>query len=151
MLAVDMWSAGVILLMLMTDKYPFFKSSNDLEALMEIANIYGMEEMKHVAFYHRMLAFLHQTSIYFSLSSQFLRFYMLGRTFVTTVPTVTTRIPYQHVVKVVRMSGKGISEEDYKDPYPKVFYEFLNECLELRHDLRLRPSDALKHPFLLLN
>ncbi|XP_030630597.1 cell division cycle 7-related protein kinase [Chanos chanos] len=42
--AIDMWSAGVILLSLLSGRYPFFKASDDLMALTQIMTIRGSEE-----------------------------------------------------------------------------------------------------------
>lgn len=39
--AIDMWSAGVILLSLLSGRYPFFKASDDLIALTQIMTIRG--------------------------------------------------------------------------------------------------------------
>lgn len=47
--ALDIWSAGVILLTLLTRRYPFFQSSDDFDAIVEIANIFGNEEMSSAA------------------------------------------------------------------------------------------------------
>ena len=47
--ALDIWSAGVILLTLLTRRYPFFQSSDDFDAIVEIANIFGNEEMSTAA------------------------------------------------------------------------------------------------------
>ena len=47
--ALDIWSAGVILLTLLTKRYPFFQSSDDFDAIVEIANIFGNEEMSAAA------------------------------------------------------------------------------------------------------
>ena len=38
---MDVWAAGIILLFFLTGKFPLFQSSNDVEALMEIAAIIG--------------------------------------------------------------------------------------------------------------
>ena len=46
---IDMWAAGVILLVLLTRQYPFFKSTDDVDALVEIACIFGNSEMKRLA------------------------------------------------------------------------------------------------------
>lgn len=52
--ALDIWSAGVILLTLLTRRYPFFQSSDDFDAIVEIASIFGNEEMAQAArFYGR--------------------------------------------------------------------------------------------------
>ncbi|EJU06597.1 kinase-like protein [Dacryopinax primogenitus] len=50
--AIDVWSAGVILLSFLTGKFPVFNSNDDVEALMEIAAIYGAESMAKCAFLH---------------------------------------------------------------------------------------------------
>ncbi|XP_051555308.1 cell division cycle 7-related protein kinase-like [Myxocyprinus asiaticus] len=42
--AIDMWSAGVILLSLLSGRYPFFKASDDLIALTQIMTIRGTKE-----------------------------------------------------------------------------------------------------------
>ncbi|XP_029381146.1 cell division cycle 7-related protein kinase [Echeneis naucrates] len=42
--AIDIWSAGVILLSLLSGRYPFFKASDDLIALTQIMTICGSRE-----------------------------------------------------------------------------------------------------------
>lgn len=42
--AIDMWSAGVILLSLLSGRYPFFKAGDDLIALTQIMTIRGSRE-----------------------------------------------------------------------------------------------------------
>lgn len=47
--AVDIWSAGVIFLCVLSTRYPFFQSPNDLTSLVEIASIFGTKEVKDLA------------------------------------------------------------------------------------------------------
>lgn len=47
--AIDIWSVGVILLTLLTRRYPFFQSTDDMDALVELASIFGREEMAAAA------------------------------------------------------------------------------------------------------
>jgi len=47
--AVDVWSAGIILLCILSGKYPFFKVLNDGTALMEIITLFGSERCISVA------------------------------------------------------------------------------------------------------
>lgn len=49
---LDIWSAGVMLLTLLCRRFPFFNSTDDIDALMEISNIFGTEEMKKCAKLH---------------------------------------------------------------------------------------------------
>ncbi|PRP80422.1 hypothetical protein PROFUN_11968 [Planoprotostelium fungivorum] len=46
--AIDVWSVGVILLSLMSKRYPFFISPDDLSSLAEIAAVFGTEEVSRV-------------------------------------------------------------------------------------------------------
>ncbi|KAJ2915176.1 hypothetical protein MD484_g5224, partial [Candolleomyces efflorescens] len=50
--AVDVWSAGIILLFFLTHKFPVFQANDDIEALMEIAAIFGKLKMEKVATLH---------------------------------------------------------------------------------------------------
>ncbi|KAL7346851.1 protein kinase CKII [Encephalitozoon intestinalis] len=53
--AIDMWSVGVIFLTILTAQYPFFYSSEDIDAIVEIATIFGHAEMRKAAkFYGRL-------------------------------------------------------------------------------------------------
>ncbi|KAF9480183.1 kinase-like protein [Pholiota conissans] len=50
--AIDVWSAGVILLFFLTGKFPIFQSNDDIEGLMEIALIIGRKKIEKVATLH---------------------------------------------------------------------------------------------------
>ncbi|KAI9574815.1 kinase-like protein [Boletus coccyginus] len=50
--AIDVWAAGTILLFFLTRKFPLFQSSDDIEALMEIATIIGRQKMEKTAILH---------------------------------------------------------------------------------------------------
>ncbi|KAL4864968.1 hypothetical protein BDV12DRAFT_175358 [Aspergillus spectabilis] len=49
---IDMWSAGVILLTLLGRRFPFFNSADDVDALIEMASIFGTRRMKNAAAMH---------------------------------------------------------------------------------------------------
>ncbi|KAH9854973.1 kinase-like protein [Lenzites betulinus] len=50
--AIDVWSAGMVLLFFLTKKFPLFQSNDDTEALMEIAAIIGRRKMEKTATLH---------------------------------------------------------------------------------------------------
>jgi cell division control protein 7 len=50
--SIDIWSAGVMLLTLLTRRFPFFNSTDDIEAIMEITTIFGIRKMKQCALLH---------------------------------------------------------------------------------------------------
>ncbi|OJJ43348.1 hypothetical protein ASPZODRAFT_103210 [Penicilliopsis zonata CBS 506.65] len=49
---IDMWSAGVILLTLLGRRFPFFNSADDVDAMIEMASIFGTQRMKAAAALH---------------------------------------------------------------------------------------------------
>lgn len=50
--AIDIWSAGIILLSILSRKFPIFNSNDDTEALMEISAIFGKGKMEKAATTH---------------------------------------------------------------------------------------------------
>lgn len=49
---IDIWSAGVILLTLLSRRFPFFNSRDDTDALIELTTIFGLKEMQECASLH---------------------------------------------------------------------------------------------------
>lgn len=49
---IDVWSAGVILLTILSRRFPFFNSTDDVDAVIEIASIFGNKRMKSCALLH---------------------------------------------------------------------------------------------------
>jgi len=47
--AIDIWSAGIILLCILSKRYPFFNSPDDLSALAEIGALCGTKEVRETA------------------------------------------------------------------------------------------------------
>ncbi|KAJ2908986.1 Cell division control protein 7, partial [Coemansia aciculifera] len=79
--AIDIWSVGVIMLCLLTRRFPFFQSTDDTEALLEIAVLYGRLEMERAAV-------------------------ALGRSFLTNIPTVKDRgIKFESLAKAYNAEG----------------------------------------------
>lgn len=56
--AIDVWSAGVILLSILSHKFPVFNSGDDVEALMEIAALFGRNSMQRCSMLHSELEVL---------------------------------------------------------------------------------------------
>jgi serine/threonine protein kinase len=64
-LAIDIWSAGIILLSILTRKFPIFNSNDDTEALMEISAIFGKAKMDKCAAVHSLSSLPSFLPIYF--------------------------------------------------------------------------------------
>jgi cell division control protein 7 len=50
--AIDIWSVGIMLLCFLTRRFPFFNSNDDIEALMEIATIFGGKRIESCGALH---------------------------------------------------------------------------------------------------
>ncbi|WFD18871.1 non-specific serine/threonine protein kinase [Malassezia caprae] len=50
--AIDIWSAGIILLSFLLRRFPLFNSNDDTEALLELATIFGLRRMEQCAMLH---------------------------------------------------------------------------------------------------
>ncbi|KAJ1971991.1 Cell division control protein 7, partial [Dimargaris verticillata] len=79
--AIDIWSVGVIMLSILTHRFPFFNSADDQEALLEMGVLFGKSALTRVASLH-------------------------DRSFFTNVPTVRENaIPFERLVKVYNEQG----------------------------------------------
>jgi cell division control protein 7 len=47
--AVDCWAAGIILLSLLSGRYPFFKSTDDSMAIMQLISVFGSDKIRKTA------------------------------------------------------------------------------------------------------
>lgn len=120
---IDIWSAGVILLTILSRRFPFFNSADDVEAMIEIATIFGQKRMKLAANLH-------------------------GCMFESTIPTIGTggfdlgKIIMWSTVREEK--DRPFSEEE------RVAVDFLARCLELDPSKRFSAEEALSHDLLLM-
>jgi cell division control protein 7 len=50
--ALDIWSAGIVLLAFLTKRFPMFNSNDDTEALLELMVIFGRKKINQAAILH---------------------------------------------------------------------------------------------------
>ncbi|KAK0527798.1 Cell division control protein 7 [Tilletia horrida] len=50
--AIDIWSAGVILLCMLTKRFPLFNADDDVVALLELGVLFGRKKMELCAYFH---------------------------------------------------------------------------------------------------
>ncbi|RUS19993.1 kinase-like domain-containing protein, partial [Endogone sp. FLAS-F59071] len=119
--AIDIWSAGVILLSFLTGRFPFFHSTIDVDALLEIAVLFGVREMRDCAALH-------------------------NRTFQTNIPTVQreARVSFVKLCKALDPEGYEARNETEM----RVALDLLECCLCLDPEARVTAEEALRHPFL---
>lgn len=118
--AIDVWSVGVILLTILSKRFPFFNSADDVEALIEIATIFGVKRMKSAALMH-------------------------GCVFETSIPTIGNQgFTMEKIIlwSTCRTDGKPLNKEE------KLAVAFLERCMDLDPTRRISAKDALEHEFL---
>ncbi|KAL0637766.1 Cell division control protein 7 [Maublancomyces gigas] len=126
---IDIWSAGVILLTILSRRFPFFNSSDDVDAMIEIATIFGKQKMKQCAALH-------------------------GCVFETTISTIGERgfTLEKIVLWATNRTATGSSKEskdDQKLPHDEAMaIRFLQKCFELDPAKRMSAEEALGHEFL---
>ncbi|KAJ3497918.1 hypothetical protein NLG97_g1534 [Lecanicillium saksenae] len=118
--AIDIWSAGVILLTILSKRFPFFNSADDVEAMIEIATIFGSKRMKAAGLLH-------------------------GCVFETSIPTVGQQgFTMEKIIlwSTCRTDEKPLTEEE------KLAVRFLERCMELDPNRRMTAEEALHHELL---
>ncbi|XP_078479027.1 LOW QUALITY PROTEIN: cell division cycle 7-related protein kinase, partial [Lampetra planeri] len=151
--AIDVWSAGVILLSLLSGRYPFFKASDDLTALTQIMTIRGSRETIQAA-----KTFGKAVLCSRDLPRQDLR--VLCETLRGRRASQTTRShPSLRPAKVPQPpSLRESNEADLGDTHtaqddergwdraPDEVYDLLDRLLDLNPATRITAAEALLHP-----
>lgn len=117
---IDIWSAGVILLTILSKRFPFFNSADDVEAMIEIATIFGVKRMRQAGQLH-------------------------GCMFETSIPTIGMQgFSFERIIlwSTCRDTNVKMPEDE------KLAVEFLGRCMDLDPARRISAEDALNHPFL---
>lgn len=122
---IDVWSCGIILLTLLSKRFPFFHSADDIDAFIELCTIFGRKKMEKTALLH-------------------------GQVLETNLPTVTDNgHSWEKLILWCTNRSKrgsdgsgGLTEEELDA------VDFMQECLELDPEKRMTAIDALEHPFL---
>lgn len=117
---IDIWSAGVILLTILARRFPFFNSSDDVDATIEIASIFGRKKMQGAAALH-------------------------GQLFETNIETIGDKgFPLE---KLIRWASCREKAENSLHDGELQAVDFLVRLLELDPHRRLSAGEALEHEF----
>ncbi|KAL7276464.1 Cell division control protein 7 [Rhizina undulata] len=121
---IDIWSAGVILLTILSKRFPFFNSSDDVDAMIEIATIFGKQKMRACSALH-------------------------GCIFETNIPTIGEKgFTLEKIVLWATNRLSGGKEEEKLPPNEALAVKFMGRCFELDPVKRLSAEEALMHDFL---
>ena len=119
---IDVWSVGVILLTILGRRFPFFNSTDDIDATIEIASIFGKRRMEQCALLH-------------------------GAVFECTLPTVGER-GFSFPKLIVWSDCRTNNGPELSDGERQAI-QFMETCLELDPRKRISAEEALQHDFLL--
>ncbi|KAK9479295.1 kinase-like domain-containing protein [Lipomyces japonicus] len=121
---IDVWSAGVILLSFLSRRFPFFNSSDDIDAMIEIATLLGKHKMIKCARQH-------------------------GAALEITIPSVFDEgWGFEEICNWLSgTNDAAYSDTEFTDE-EILAYDFLRKCMDVDFQTRMSASDALKHPFL---
>jgi cell division control protein 7 len=117
---IDVWSAGVILLTLLARRFPFFNSADDVDAMIEMASIFGRKRMQSAAAMH-------------------------GQVFETNIDTIGERgFTFE---KIIMWASCRERDTDTLRCGESQAVDFLQGLLELDPHKRFSAKEALQHPF----
>lgn len=120
---IDIWSAGVILLTILSRRFPFFNSADDVEAMIEIATIFGIRRMRVAGQLH-------------------------GCMFETNIPTIGQS--GFDLGKIIMWSTVRTDAEQPFTAEERVAVDFLTRCMDLDPSRRISAEEALASEFLRL-
>ena len=124
--SIDVWSVGVILLTMLSKRFPFFHSADDIDALLEITTIFGRKKMRETALLH-------------------------GQVFETNVPSYSEggHSLEKIILWCTGRTGDKTQPKRELDEDEKEAVQFLYRLLECNPAKRITAEEALHHPFLL--
>lgn len=117
---IDVWSAGVILLTILSRRFPFFNSADDVEAMIEMATMFGLRRMQRAASLHGCM-----------LESNIPTIGRTGFTFPGIILWSTDRSPHSELADDEKLAAA-----------------FLGRCMDLDPRRRISAEEALQHEFL---
>lgn len=148
-IAIDIWSAGVMLLSMLTHRFPVFNSSDDIEALMELAAIFGRSSMERCAV-------LHSGSDSHTVLKYDITDTTQDRTIISNVPSLDSH-PSSLSSIILTLNPHlytphqpNPTSSQAKDHIENIDYaiDLCSRLLRLDHTKRLTADGALRHRFL---
>ena len=148
--AVDMWSAGVVFLCILSGKYPFFKAPDDMTAMMQISSLFGSQEcIKAAKRIGKDLLFLpfHRTQNLAKVCIQ-LKHGMQAVSNEKSDSCVKGCKSCVHSYNMLESNSTSCFTENTWTAAPSTAYDLLQKCLDLNPLSRITAREALNHPFL---
>eukprot|EP00058_Branchiostoma_floridae_P005371 XP_002590859.1 hypothetical protein BRAFLDRAFT_273291 [Branchiostoma floridae] len=159
--AVDIWSAGVIFLSLLSGRYPFFRAKDDMQALAQIIALMGSREVANAAKAYNKDLYVTPTIPPMDLKDTCLRLRLGTRMYKDckdspsqaltsgrrSSPSNNRHKKSSPAPKHAEMLTKGQKNKGW-DNVPDSAFDLLEKLLDLNPDTRITADAALSHPFL---
>ena len=157
-IAVDVWAAGIILISILTRRYPFFKSQDDNTALGHIATIFGTDALQGAAramnkkltcqpyvrgFEIKELC-RDLRGVCAPVCKQILADKKCSQTDTPITPRRSSRLRERDMCSPELM---GIESSKPEDLYTDEVYDLVKSMLSLDPHRRMTAFQALEHPF----
>ncbi|KAL8293663.1 hypothetical protein RQP46_000364 [Phenoliferia psychrophenolica] len=137
--ALDIWSAGIILLCFLTRRFPFFNSNDDTEALAEITAIFGKRKLEKCAALHNRTF---QTNVPDFETPRHADLHALVKSLCPTIIVHNSPDPYGPIP-----SSSSMDKQWYKGSEIFQAVDLMKRCLELDCTKRWTAEELLEHPF----
>uniref|UniRef100_T1IR16 non-specific serine/threonine protein kinase n=1 Tax=Strigamia maritima TaxID=126957 RepID=T1IR16_STRMM len=143
--ALDMWSAGVIFLSLLSGCYPFFAAKDDMASLAEIITLFGSNAMKEAAI--RMNLQLTTSPFKPALDMRKIcKRFKCAKSDNLNTPKCNDCGYY--VIDDDCVCLKGDQKQPVTETIPESAYNLLHQLLSLDPNCRISAATGLQHPFL---
>ncbi|ANZ73629.1 BA75_00875T0 [Komagataella pastoris] len=141
---LDIWSVGIILLSLLSRRYPFFQCPNDVNALIELTRIFSLAKMKKCAQLHGLCL---ETNIpdvqHVSLGE--LIYWAIDFDNKTSVSAFAPDSPALELLEALNEDG-SVKDTPLGKEYGDAL-ELLKACFQLNPNKRITANDAMNMPF----
>ena len=146
--AIDIWSAGVIMLCLLSGCYPFFYAKDDKSALAQIIGLMGSRECSAAA--QAIGKELICEPAVRPVDLKELCISLRGKTQVCPSENISPNILSSHETKDT-VTSEDSSKLRIGEGLPDSAYHLLYQCLDLNPFTRITAHQALSHPFIVGN
>lgn len=122
---LDIWAAGVVLLSFLSKRFPFFESSDDSEALVELGILFGRGNLQKASLLH-------------------------GSVYETNIPSIHDNpLTFEKLIKVCTSTWNGSHYEEIEDitAEHRKAIELMAHLLTLDYRRRYTATQALQHSF----
>ena len=156
-IAIDVWATGVVFLIILSGRYPFFNAKNDLEAVCQLMTIFGKRKIAELASELGYIMSVPQncpisedpTMSLGELCRMLRKGVPARRLFGTQTKPVADQCSRKRRLDQAELSRNPIDAESEvgANEFASLSFDLLEKLLEVRPSYRISCENALKHDF----